>query len=60
MNKKTYEVLNVLRKKTNNNNNKKTMEVKYFKVKHKVLKNSLHVRIWSDFENLSLIVSGKT
>jgi hypothetical protein len=31
----------------------KTMEVKYFKVKHKVLKNSLHGQIWSDFENLN-------
>jgi hypothetical protein len=37
----------------------KTMEVKYFKVKHKVLKNSLHVQIWSDFEKLSLKMSGK-
>jgi hypothetical protein len=32
----------------------KTMEVKYFKVKHKVLKNSLHFQIWSDFENFLL------
>jgi hypothetical protein len=30
-----------------------------FKVKHKVLKNSLHGQIWSDFEKLSLKISGK-
>jgi AAA+ superfamily predicted ATPase len=30
------------------------MEVKYFKVKHKVLKASLHGQIWSDFEKVSL------
>jgi hypothetical protein len=37
------------------------MKVKYFKVKHKVLKNSLqcHGQIWSDFEKLSLKMSGK-
>jgi hypothetical protein len=29
------------------------MEVKYFKVKHKVLKNSLPGQIWSDFEKIS-------
>jgi hypothetical protein len=34
------------------------MEVKYFKVKHKVLKNSLHHgQIWFDFENFSLKMS---
>jgi hypothetical protein len=36
------------------------MEVEYFKMKHKVLKNSLHVQIWSDFEKVSLKKSGKT
>jgi hypothetical protein len=33
---------------------RKTMEVKYFKVKHKVLKNSLHGQLWSDFGKISL------
>jgi hypothetical protein len=37
-----------------------TMEVEYFKVKHKVLKISLHGQIWSDFEKVSLKMSGKT
>jgi hypothetical protein len=37
----------------------KTMEVKYFEVKHKDLKNSLHGQIWSDFEKVSLKMSGK-
>jgi hypothetical protein len=37
----------------------KTMEVKYFKVKHKVLKNSLHGQLWSDFEIVSFKMSGK-
>jgi hypothetical protein len=32
----------------------------YFKVKHKVLKNSLHGHLWSDFEKDSLKISGKT
>jgi hypothetical protein len=27
-----------------------TMQVKYFKVKHKVLKNSLHGQLWSGFD----------
>jgi hypothetical protein len=36
----------------------KTMEVKYFKVKHKVLKNSLHGQLWSDFGKISLQMSG--
>jgi hypothetical protein len=30
----------------------KTMEGKNFKVTHKVLKNSLHSQIWSDFEKV--------
>jgi hypothetical protein len=38
---------------------RKTMEVKYFKVKHKVLKYSLHGQLWSDFEKVSLKMSGK-
>jgi hypothetical protein len=38
---------------------RKTMEVKYFKVKHKVLKNSLHGQLWSDFEKVSVKMSGK-
>jgi hypothetical protein len=37
----------------------KTMAVKYFKVKHKVLKNSLHGQLWSDFGKISLKMSGK-
>jgi hypothetical protein len=37
----------------------KAMAVKYFKVKHKVLKISLHGQIWSDFEKISLKISGK-
>jgi hypothetical protein len=36
------------------NNTKKTMEVEYFKGEHKVLKNSLHDQIWSDFEKISI------
>jgi hypothetical protein len=32
----------------------KTMEIKYFKVKHKVLKNSLRAQLWSDFEKFLL------
>jgi hypothetical protein len=36
----------------------KTMDAKYFK-KHKVLKNSLDGRIWSDFEKVSLKMSAK-
>jgi hypothetical protein len=35
------------------------MKVKYFKVKHKVLKNSLHGQIWSDFKNFSHKKTGK-
>jgi hypothetical protein len=31
----------------------RTMEVKYFKVKHKVLKNSLQSQIWSYFEKFT-------
>jgi hypothetical protein len=38
---------------------RKTMKVKFFKVKHKVLKNSLHGQQWSDFEKNSLKMSGK-
>jgi hypothetical protein len=38
---------------------RKTMEVKYFNVKHKVLKNSLHGQLWSDFKKVSLKMSGK-
>jgi hypothetical protein len=34
-------------------------EVKYFKMKQKVLKNSLHGQIWSDFEKVSLKISEK-
>jgi hypothetical protein len=41
------------------NTTRKTMEVKYFKVKHKVLKNSLLGQIWSDIEKVSLKISGK-
>jgi hypothetical protein len=37
----------------------KKLEVKYFKVKHKVLKNSFHDQIWSNFEKISLKISGK-
>jgi hypothetical protein len=37
-----------------------TMEVKYFKVKHKVLKNSLHSQIRSDFQTISLKMSDKS
>jgi hypothetical protein len=37
----------------------KVMGVKYFKVKHKVLKNSLHGQIWSDFEKVSFKMSEK-
>jgi hypothetical protein len=36
----------------------KTMAVKYFKVKHKVLKNSLQGQLWSDFGKISLKMSG--
>jgi hypothetical protein len=32
---------------------------KYFKVKHKVLKNSIHGQIWSDLEKISLKMSGQ-
>jgi hypothetical protein len=32
----------------------KKIKVKYFKVKHKVLKISIHVQIWSEFENFLL------
>jgi hypothetical protein len=35
----------------------KTMDVKYFKKIHKVLKNSLHGQKWSDFEKMSLKMS---
>jgi hypothetical protein len=35
------------------------MEVKYFKVNHRVLKYSLHGQIWSEFEKVSLKISGK-
>jgi hypothetical protein len=35
------------------------MEVKYFKMKHTILKNSLHGQIWSDFKKVSLKMSGK-
>jgi hypothetical protein len=38
---------------------RKTMEVKYFKVKHKVSKNSLPSQLCSDFEKVSLKMSGK-
>jgi hypothetical protein len=38
---------------------RKTMEVKYFKVKHKVLKNSLHGHLWSDFKKFSHKMAGK-
>jgi hypothetical protein len=38
---------------------RKTIEVKYFKVKHKVLKNSLHGQLWSDFEKVSPKMSNK-
>jgi hypothetical protein len=37
----------------------KTLEVKYLKGKRKVLKNSLNGQIWSDFEKVSLKMSGK-
>jgi hypothetical protein len=37
----------------------KTMKVKYFKVKHKVLKNSLHGQTWSDLKKVSLKISRK-
>jgi hypothetical protein len=37
----------------------KIMQVKFSKVIHKVLKNSLHGQIWSDFEKVSLKMSGK-
>jgi hypothetical protein len=37
----------------------KIMAVKYCKVKHKVLKNSLHGQLWSDFGKISLKMSGK-
>jgi hypothetical protein len=37
----------------------KTMQVKYFKVKHKILRNSIHGQIWSDFEKVTLKMSGK-
>jgi hypothetical protein len=37
----------------------KTMAVKYFKVKHKVLKNSLHGQLWSEFGKISIKISGK-
>jgi hypothetical protein len=36
-----------------------TMEVKYFKVKHKFFKNSLHGQIWLDLDKISLKMSGK-
>jgi hypothetical protein len=35
------------------------MEVKYFKMKHKVLINSSHGQIWVDLEEVSLKISGK-
>jgi hypothetical protein len=35
------------------------MEVKYFIVKHKVLKNLLHGQIWSEFEKVVLGKSGE-
>jgi hypothetical protein len=37
----------------------KTMEVKYFEVKHKVLKNSSHGQIWANFEKMFFKMSGK-
>jgi hypothetical protein len=37
----------------------KTMEVKYFKMKHKHLKKISHGQIWFDFEKVSLKMSGK-
>jgi hypothetical protein len=37
----------------------KSMKVKYFKVKHKIIKNSLHGQIWFDFEKISLKMSGR-
>jgi hypothetical protein len=38
----------------------KKILVKYFKVKHKVLKNLLHGQTGSEFEKSSLKMSGKT
>jgi hypothetical protein len=37
----------------------KSMEGQYFKMQHKILKNSLHGQIWSDFKKLSLEMSNK-
>jgi hypothetical protein len=37
----------------------KTMEVKYYKLKHKVLKNTLNGQIWLNFKKVSLKMSGK-
>jgi hypothetical protein len=37
----------------------KTIEVKYFNVKHKVIKNSEHGHLWADLEKVSLRMSGK-
>jgi hypothetical protein len=35
------------------------MEAEYFKVKHKVLKKSLHGQMWSDLKKVSLKMLGK-
>jgi hypothetical protein len=40
--------------------NNKNNGSKIFKMKHKVLKISLHGQIWSDFKKVSLRMSAKT
>jgi hypothetical protein len=42
-----------------NNNNNKNNESQIFKVKHNILKGSLHGQLWSDFEKVSLKISGR-